>query len=119
MSEMGLEPTQISPYAPETYVSTIPPLRHFNSLFNFITLVGCCSAYTLCFLSGRKIPEHFSFSMLARLFLPLRCNKFLNFIVQISIFYLYHKYIKKSTITIKKRPKFRSLFIYLVIYACG
>ena len=28
MSEMGLEPTQISPYAPETYVSTIPPLRH-------------------------------------------------------------------------------------------
>ena len=24
---MGLEPTQISPYAPETYVSTIPPLR--------------------------------------------------------------------------------------------
>ena len=28
VSEMGLEPTQISPYAPETYVSTIPPLRH-------------------------------------------------------------------------------------------
>ena len=27
VSEMGLEPTQISPYAPETYVSTIPPLR--------------------------------------------------------------------------------------------
>lgn len=30
VSEMGLEPTQISPYAPETYVSTIPPLRRVN-----------------------------------------------------------------------------------------
>lgn len=30
VSEMGLEPTQISPYAPETYVSTIPPLRRIN-----------------------------------------------------------------------------------------
>ncbi len=35
VSEMGLEPTQISPYAPETYVSTIPPLRRVNFLFNF------------------------------------------------------------------------------------
>ncbi len=36
MSEMGLEPTQISPYAPETYVSTIPPLRQ-NLYLNFTT----------------------------------------------------------------------------------
>ena len=29
MPKAGLEPAWIAPYAPETYVSTIPPLRHF------------------------------------------------------------------------------------------
>ena len=38
MSEKGLEPSQISPYAPETYVSTISPLRHTDlySIFNYL-----------------------------------------------------------------------------------
>ena len=38
LSEMGLEPTQISPYAPETYVSTIPPLRLNLTINYFIFL---------------------------------------------------------------------------------
>ena len=36
MPKAGLEPAQISPYAPETYVSTIPPLRH---RYNITTLL--------------------------------------------------------------------------------
>ncbi len=40
MSEMGLEPTQITPYAPETYVSTIPPLRHIDFYQIFTVPVG-------------------------------------------------------------------------------
>ena len=37
MPKAGLEPAQISPYAPETYVSTIPPLRHrfYYTIFLF------------------------------------------------------------------------------------
>ena len=49
LSEMGLEPTQISPYAPETYVSTIPPLRHFVCK-NF--LLSCQVSAMLYVLSG-------------------------------------------------------------------
>ena len=32
MSEMGLEPTQISPHAPQACASTVPPLRHIREL---------------------------------------------------------------------------------------
>lgn len=39
VSEMGLEPTQISPYAPETYVSTIPPLRQVYFFIQFLHFV--------------------------------------------------------------------------------
>ena len=38
MPKRGLEPLRITPYAPETHVSTIPPLRHNQIsyfLFNF------------------------------------------------------------------------------------
>ena len=39
MPKAGLEPAWISPYAPETHVSTIPPLRHNTMIqkiiFNF------------------------------------------------------------------------------------
>ena len=45
MSEMGLEPTQISPYAPETYVSTIPPLRQTIQFSIFVLWNGRLSTY--------------------------------------------------------------------------
>lgn len=35
MPEGGLEPPRIAPYAPETHVSTIPPLRHSTIKFLF------------------------------------------------------------------------------------
>ena len=38
MPEGGLEPPRISPYAPETHVSTIPPLRHLFYIFIIIIL---------------------------------------------------------------------------------
>ncbi len=49
MSKKGLEPSWIAPYAPETYVSTIPPLRHFVCK-NF--LLSCQISAMLYVLSG-------------------------------------------------------------------
>ena len=36
LPKRGLEPLRIAPYAPETHVSTIPPLRHNLILPNYI-----------------------------------------------------------------------------------
>ena len=36
LPKRGLEPLRISPYAPETHVSTIPPLRHNLILSSYI-----------------------------------------------------------------------------------
>lgn len=49
VSKKGLEPSWIAPYAPETYVSTIPPLRHFVCK-NF--LLSCQVSAMLYVLSG-------------------------------------------------------------------
>lgn len=48
VSEMGLEPTRIAPYAPETHVSTIPPLRHFNK-FIIVQKLQNVNYPTTCF----------------------------------------------------------------------
>ena len=46
VSEKGLEPSQISPYAPETYVSTISPLRHgYRVKKNDVSKIVCGEAH--------------------------------------------------------------------------
>ena len=67
MPKAGLEPAQISPYAPETYVSTIPPLRHS---YNFTTLLlNFQGKYALsggCFLEGNPLAKRYLIVLLGR-----------------------------------------------------
>ena len=49
MPKAGLEPAWIAPYAPETHVSTIPPLRHkflkYSIVKNHVMPSGGCSHF--------------------------------------------------------------------------
>ena len=57
MPKAGLEPAQISPYAPETHVSTIPPLRHkYYTTTNYIQFsIELC---TQCWKFPQGKPSH-------------------------------------------------------------
>ena len=74
MPKAGLEPAQISPYAPETYVSTIPPLRHSKNITIF--LLNYQRNYALSggsFLKGNPLLERYSIVLVGRV--PLRHSK--------------------------------------------
>ena len=78
MSEMGLEPTQISPYAPETYVSTIPPLR-LDLTINY-SIVKISSVFVAdVVLANNPLEKRYSIVFLGRV--PLRLNLTINYFI--------------------------------------
>ena len=85
MPKAGLEPAQISPYAPETYVSTIPPLRRKSLLtFNCTFRHHCGGSAPLALAHSstertKTILNRFLALCLPEWFLPLRRKSLLTF----------------------------------------
>ena len=110
MSEMGLEPTQISPYAPETYVSTIPPLRHIVLNFQiFVCGMADCLPITPYFryLIEKRCPYHSDMFF---------CQKFIYLLSIINLYCqnLFYMIKYSSEMVWYSMKKFNALILLLI-----
>ncbi len=72
MPEGGLEPPRIAPYAPETHVSTIPPLRHLFYTIKFSILLYFMMHSVVEVVSSTTLSSNVTFSHLLVGRVPLR-----------------------------------------------
>ena len=91
MPKRGLEPLRITPYAPETHVSTIPPLRHNQIsyfLFNFQPVL--CTQWRML-TQGQPSRKTLNGSAFPAAEYHFGITKYYAYSVQFSIYLLYCK----------------------------